>query len=310
MRAVMLGGGGSHASVASMTRQALAAALALAVSAGTAAASEIAPPAAPAPGSAAPWIERMLGALRLGDTLAARIRAHTVDHTHSKRDVVIEILRDARGPTMRTLVEVRDADDPEEIRPVVFRLDTFPDGSVVSWLWDIRWQRFVRLSGLDGTENFDGTHFHLEDLGFTGLSPRRGGSVRVLEAEGQVEITSGAYHHYGRVETRIDRSTGLPVRTHIYDGTGARIWELDFEAVESVGGRAIPTRMRVKNPVTRERSTLEWAQIAVGVALPDEIFDLERLDAVIRRGGDPIELPNAPSAPARNAAPGAGGTGG
>ena len=246
-------------------------------------------------GSAEPWVERMLGALRLGDTLAARIRAHTVDHTSSKRDVVIEILRDARGPTMRTLVEVRDADDPEEIRPVVFRLDTFQDGSVVSWLWDIRWQRFVRLSGLDGTENFDGTHFHLEDLGFTGLRPRRGGSARLLEAEGQVEITSGAYHHYGRVETRIDRGTGLPVRTHIYDGTGARIWELDFESVESIGGRAIPTRMRVKNPVTRERSTLEWAQIAVGVSIPDEAFDLERLDAVIRRGGDPIELPAAPA---------------
>ena len=49
-----------------------------------------------------PWIERMLAALRLGDTLAARIRAHSVDYTKSKRDVVIELIRDARGPTMRT----------------------------------------------------------------------------------------------------------------------------------------------------------------------------------------------------------------
>ena len=249
-----------------------------------------------APATAADWIERMLGALRLGDTLAARIRAHSVDYTKSERDVVIELLRDARGPTMRTLVEVREADPKSETRPVVFRIDSFADGELVSWLWDIRWQRFVKMSGLEGIENFDGTHFHLEDLGFSGLRERRQGSVRELEEPaGAIEITSGAYHHYGRVETRIDRTTGLPLRTHIYDGTGARIWEIEFAAVETIAGRPLPTRMQALNPVTRERSTLEWAQIAVGLRIPEEAFDLERLDAVIRRGGDPIVLPDPPA---------------
>jgi hypothetical protein len=263
-----------------------------------AASSEVSAPPEPAtPASATPWIERMLGALRLGDTLGARIRAHTVDYTKSERDVVIELLRDARGPTMRTLVEVREADPESQTRPVVFRIDSFPDGSVASWLWDIRWQKFIKMSGLEGTENFDGTHFHLEDLGFTGLHARRGGSVRELaEPAGAVEIASGPYHHYGRVETRIDRATGLPLRTYIYDGTGARIWEIEFEGVETIGGRPLPTRMRTLNPVTRERSTLEWSQIAVGLRIPDQVFDLEYLDAVIRRGGDPIELPAPPPA--------------
>jgi hypothetical protein len=261
--------------------------------------------AGPGDGSAAPWVERMLGALRLGDTLAARIRAHTIDHTKSERRVVIEILRDARGPTMRTVVEVSDPTDAR-IRPAVFRIDSFPDGSVVSWVWEIRFQQFVKLSGLAGTDAFDGTHFRLEDLGFTGLSERRDGSARTLaEAGGVVEITSGAYHHYGRVETRIDSATGLPLRTHIYDGTGARIWELSFEDVESIGGRPLPTRMRAENPMTRERSTLEWAQVAVGLRIPEEAFDLEYLDAVIRRGGDPIELPGKPAEPAEPPSAGA-----
>ena len=134
-------------------------------------------------------------------------------------------------------------------------------------------------------------------LGFTGLRERRGGSVRELsEPAGAVEIASGPYHHYGRVETRIDRASALPLRTHIYDATGARIWEIDFEGVETIGGRPLPTRMRALNPVTRERSTLEWSEIAVGLRIPDDSFDLERLDAVIRRGGDPIEFPS-PSTP-------------
>ena len=130
-----------------------------------AASSEVSAPPEPAtPASAGPWIERMVAALRLGDTLGARIRAHTVDYTRSERDVVIELLRDARGPTMRTLVEVREADPESRTRPVVFRIDSFPDGSVASWLWDIRWQKFIKMSGLEGTENFDGTHFHVSPL--------------------------------------------------------------------------------------------------------------------------------------------------
>jgi Outer membrane lipoprotein-sorting protein len=258
-----------------------------------------APPATEAEAGPAPWVERMLAALRLGDTLAARIRANTVDYTGSERDVVIELLRDARGPTMRSVVEVREADPESETQPVVFRIDSFADGSLVSWLWDIRWQRFVKMSGLEGTENFDGTHFHLEDLGFSGLGARRRGSVRELnEPPGAVEIISGAYHHYSRVETRIDRATGLPLRTFVYDGTGARIWETSFEDVETVAGHPLPTRMRTENPVTRELSTLEWSHVAVGLRIPDEAFDLEYLDAVIRRGGDPIEM----SVPAATAA--------
>ena len=270
----------------------LAAALALPLLPGAAAADP--PPAAPA--SAADWIERMLTALRLGDTLAARIRAHSVDYTKSKRDVVIELIRDARGATMRTVVEVREADPESQTRPVVFRIDSFADGRLVSWLWDIRWQRFVKMSGLEGVENFDGTHFHLEDLGFSGLLDRKLGSVRELaDPAGAVELTSGAYHHYGRVETQIDGATGLPLRTYIYDGTGARIWEIRFEDVARIAGRPLPTRMDALNPVTRERSALEWVQIAVGVRIPEQAFDLEYLDAVIRRGGDPIVLPDAPT---------------
>jgi hypothetical protein len=36
----------------------------------------------------------------------------------------------------------------------------------------------------------------------------------------------------------------------------------------------------------------------VGLPVPADVFDLERLDAVIRHGGDPIEFPESPSLPA------------
>ena len=40
--------------------------------------------------------------------------------------------------------------------------------------------------------------------------------------------------------------------------------------------------MSARNPVTRERTTLEWAQVAVGLRIPEEAFDLERTGLVVR----------------------------
>ena len=86
----MLAGGGRL----SVVRALQVLLLAVAIGAAPVAASEVAAPPASAPGSAEPWIDRALEALRLGDTLAARIHARTVDHTESAREVVIELLRD------------------------------------------------------------------------------------------------------------------------------------------------------------------------------------------------------------------------
>jgi hypothetical protein len=243
-----------------------------------------------AQGAATDPIDRMLAALRVEDTVAARIEAEVIDYTESTRATTIEMLRDARHPTMRTVVEVREAGTPA---PFLFRLDTLPDGSVVSWQWDIRFGQFVKMAGLEGTESFAGTHFKLEDLGFTGLAARRGGQSRA-EGEGpeaRLRLTSAPYHHYSRVETWVDPATSLPQRTEIFDGTGARIWELEFDEVSETAGAPLPTRMRATNPVSGETTVLQWTMVAVGVPIPAASFDLEVLAAKMRRGEDPVQLP-------------------
>lgn len=243
-------------------------------------------------------LDRMLAALRVEDTVAARIEARVTDQTDSTRTTTIEMLRDARSATMRTVIEVREKGTE---MPFVLRMDTLPDGRVVSWNWDIRFGQFVKVAGLEGTEPFAGTHFKLEDLGFTDLSGRRGGQSRT-EGEGadaRLRLTSPGYHHYSRVEMWLDPATSLPERTEIFDGTGARIWKLDFDQVSDAGGAPLPTRMRATNTMSGEATVLTWTAVTVGAPIPAESFDLEFLATRIRRGEEPVQLPE----PARAAGP-------
>lgn len=241
--------------------------------------------------SASAWFDRMLRAIRTDSTLAARLEAKNFDGRGGRREFALELLRDAQGPTVRTVLEMRET---PETAPLVVRIDSLPDGSVLSWSWDVRFQAFVRVANLDGTEAFAGTHFHLEDLGLTGLAERREGAVARTTLEGRelIEISSGAYHHYGRVLTRLAPDSGLPVSTWIYDATDARIWELSFDQPERFGSALLPTRMRAFNPVSREETTLVWQDLRIGARLPEDAFDLEALEVRIRRGDDPVQFPD------------------
>ncbi len=241
-------------------------------------------------GSSSEWLDRMLQAMRLGDTLAAKLDARTFDHTGSSRDFSLEWLRDARGERVVSVIEVREEGTP---KPHVFRFETRPNGSLASWSWDVVWQRFVRVADLDGTEPFAGTHLHLEDLGFTDLAPRRSARLERSRRGGAdvVVLTSGAYNYYGRVVMRVDPESALPLATDFYDATGALVWQLGYRDVATLAGRPLVTRAVIENPISRERSELVWRAAALGVRVRDEQFDLEYLDTQMRRGADPLKLP-------------------
>lgn len=246
----------------------------------------------PAAGEAAPaetWIEGMVAALRPGETLSARLVAWTKDESGSERNFEIQMIRRLFPGRLTAVFEMRE---PGTEAPAVLKLEATDGGEVVVWNWDVRWRRFVRMRGLAGTENFAGTHFRLEDLGFTDLHDRRAGAVRKLaEPERElVELTSPPYYYYSRVVTRIDPANGLPTAATIYDKTGARIRELEYGRVRSFDGLPFPTRFRFVDEMTRAESRLEVQQLTLGVPLRGEDFDLEELERRMQQGEDPVRL--------------------
>lgn len=246
--------------------------------------------AAEPPLEPAPWIEAMVEALRPGDTMAAHIEAWTRDETSSERRFTIELLRQSRPGRLVAVIEMREEGTPA---PGVFKLEAPDGGELASWSWDVRFKRFVRMRGLTGTEVFAGTHFRLEDMGLTDLRDRKGGTARRAEQEGHdvVELESPPYFYYGRVVTRIDPATHLPIRVDVYDHTKARIRELRFGGVQAFAGHAFPTRLEFEDSMTGAATRLDFDWVEVGPTLRGEDFDLEVLKRRLQAGEDPVRLP-------------------
>jgi hypothetical protein len=237
-----------------------------------------------------PWIDRMVEALRPSDSMRATIAAWTKDESGSERKFEIEVLRHSEPGHLTAIVEMREKRTPA---PAVLKIESWSGGEVVSWSWDVRFGRFVRMAGLKGTEVFAGTHFRFEDLGFTDLRGRRGGAIHELRDEGRalVEVESGPYFYYGRVVTRIDRDSGLPVSAVIYDQTRARIRELHYGAVRDISGFAVPTLLQYRDEMTRAESRLHFREVELGFPVSVEDFDLEVLERRMKAGEDPVRRP-------------------
>lgn len=235
------------------------------------------------------WVQGMVSALRPGDTLGAHFEAWTKDETGSERNFSIEMIRRHEPGRLVAVVEMREEKTPD---PIVLKIDSPDGGDLAIWTWDVRFQRFVRILGLEGTETFAGTHFRYEDLGFTDLRERKGGTMERVEKKGQelVELTSPAYYYYGRVVTRLDPTTLLPRKIVIYDNTNARIRELIYDRVEPVGGRPYPRRMRFRDGVTGSESRIMVESLTLGAPLRGEDFDLEELERRIQAGEEPVQL--------------------
>ncbi len=238
----------------------------------------------------APWIEKMVTALRPGETMGAHIAAWTKDETGSERRFEIELLRQSRPGRLVAVVEMREEGTPA---PGVLKIESPDGGELASWSWDVRFQRFVRMRGLKGTEVFAGTHFRLEDLGFTDLRTRKAGSARRTERDGRelVALSSPPYHYYGRVVTHVDPSTRLPAVVDVYDHTQARIRELRFDGVEAFAGHPFPTRLAFRDEITLAETRLVFDWIRVGLTVRAEDLDLEELERRIQGGEDPVRLP-------------------
>ena len=250
----------------------------------------VATPAAGAD-SADDWLSKLSDALRGGRSSALQWTATIRDYTGSERKVGIELLRRSDGDRLRAVAEVRQ--DGVET-PVLIAFEGRGE-ELVSWSWDVRFQSFVRLSNLSGTENFAGTHFRLEDLGFTGFGTRK--NAELLREEGragtEIVLRSGEIegHYTARIDTRLDPETALPRKVVVYDRTGARVWEQRYSRIKESDGVPWPWEWETLNPVTQEQTRLEVEWLRFDVPIGDDAFDLEVLARKMVAGEDPVEIP-------------------
>lgn len=239
------------------------------------------------------WSTRVADALRVGATLSGRGHVRVVRPGDRTLEFSFDVLRQPWRKGMRTLFEMREAGDP---RSVVSELVVEPGEPMVNWYWDLQKRRWLSVRGLLATDPWADSGFRHEDLWLIDPVERRRGRVREVEVEGGrfVEVHSEPYHYYGRVETRIDPATSLPVRIRFIDVTGAPIREQVFESVEDVGGRPFPKVIRLRELETGGESVLTWEHVEFGRSIPPSFLDLSVIHDRLTKGVDPVPLDALP----------------
>jgi len=235
------------------------------------------------------WHSRIADALRVGESLAGR--AHVIVSRPGDRtlEFSFDALRRPGSDGTRTVFEMQEKGSDES---VVSELVVTPGEPLVNWYWDIQKRRWLAVRGLLATDPWADSLFRHEDLWLSDPSARRSGSVRAVEEDGLrfVELHSEPYHYYGRVETRVDPETFLPVRVRFIDVTGAAIREQHFESVELVDGRPFPKQVRIRELPNGAESVLRWERIEFGRTIPPSLLDRSALQDRIRKGVDPVPL--------------------
>jgi hypothetical protein len=272
-----------------VTQRRAAPALAIAIAAAIAA-----PAAAQDAYDANHWVTRMADALRIGSSMSAH--AHVNVNKPGREDDFafdMQVLRDVDERGARTLLEMREAGDENSI---VTQVVNAPGAPLTSWYWDLQKRRWIRISGIQGTDPFADTTFRYEDLWLVDPAPRRKGKAKWVEANGRklVEIESESYHYYLRVVTRIEPESGLPMSVRFIDNTGVPIREQHYEQVTLVEGRSFPTVVRHKDLTSGSETTITYGDVHFGRRIPPSYFDLSVIDDRIRRGVDPVPEPPEP----------------
>jgi hypothetical protein len=239
--------------------------------------------------SADAWHSRIAEALRLGESLVGRAQVRV--GRPGDRDLVFsfDALREPGPDETRTVFEMQEAGDDESI---VSALVVAPGQPLVNWYFDVQQRRWLAVRGLLATDPWADSLFRHEDLWLSDPSARRSGSVRAVEENGRryVDLHSEPYHYYGRVETRIDLETSLPVRVRFIDVTGAPIREQRFESVEMVDGKPFPKVVRIRDLMSGAESVVTWERVEFGRRIPPSLLDLSALANRIRKGVDPVPL--------------------
>lgn len=239
--------------------------------------------------SADAWHTRMAAALRVDESLAGRAQVRIGRPGDRDLEFSFDALRQPGADSTRTVFEMQEKGDDQSI---VSELVVTPGEPLVNWYWDVQQRRWLAVRGLLATDPWADSLFRHEDLWLADPAARRGGAVRQVEEEGRrfVELHSDPYHYYGRVETRIDPETSLPVRVRFIDVTGAPIREQHFESVELVEGRPFPKVVRIRDLMSGAESMLTWERLEFGRRIPPSLLDLSALQDRIRKGVDPVPL--------------------
>jgi hypothetical protein len=180
--------------------------------------------------------------------------------------------------------------DPLEVRGSAILIQERADAADVQWVWLPAVGRVRKLLPIGRFEGFLGTDFTYADLGFLSLRGRVFDEVESTKVAGvdaylvRERITDNPWY-YSRIETLVAKKDLSPIERRFFDQAGD-LWKRElFEKVEPQGGIQTIFTLQMKDELAHTSSTVEYDEVRYRDAIPESVFDPERLPALLK---DPI----------------------
>lgn len=222
------------------------------------------------------WADRLQQAMLPRASMRARLRLESSDKSRPIREYGGSLVR-VEGPT--SIRSVLTIERPSDARRVI-KVESLPSGGAERTVYTNPETSPISLT-IDPSERILLTSLTYEDLGFVPLAHRAGDSVEFEAAsEGAVvRLVSEPYGRYGRVVTRIDRKTALPLETEYFDKRGMLIRRVTYSEVDREGPYSFPLRIEAVDLRTGFRTTVRLTEAIVGAP----IYEYEFSDPELRR---------------------------
>lgn len=189
----------------------------------------------------------------------------------------LEIEEWSRGTTM-TLVRILA---PARERGTA----TLKNGDVI-YTWLPRTDRTIRLTASMMAGAWMGSHFTNDDLvkeyrlsedydpEVVSVTGGDGGRTALL----RLAARPGAPVVWERIDIRVELGRVLPVSARYFGEDGRLGRTIFFENVRNLGGRVLPSRLRVvPADAPGERTVIDYLSLEFGVDLPESFFSVNRL---------------------------------
>ncbi len=186
--------------------------------------------------------------------------------------------------------------EPDDLKGVGLLIREHKDHPDEQWMYLPSIRRVRKIVPVGAYESFLGTDFTLADLGFVNLRDeklsRQGDETIAGKSAYRVqEVLAGPRVYYSRIITVVAKDTMLPVRRDYYDAA-KELWKMELYPEPAVVD-GVPTVLRIdmEDRLQRTRTELRVSQVRYDAAVPDELFEPEKLPDASKH---PLWVPSSP----------------
>lgn len=159
---------------------------------------------------------------------------------------------------------------PADVRDVGFLV--LSDDTMYIYLPEFK--RTRRIASSNRKDSFMSSDFSYDDLGTGDFAGSYDPTLKDESASAwvlELKRKAGSDKTYARLIMTVDKSTGMPVKTEMYDDAG-RLWKSAEQAFASIDGFQVMSRVTMTDHKKSSTTTLEFKNLKVNKGVGDDLF--------------------------------------